>query len=146
MWEEADSLADALKKWKLVACRAGFGSIVDSWTRLPSTPAMVASSSVLADIGARQVSAEESFEVYLELAATMDAAKQRRWSVEADMQLVDFMSRCADRYQMFLIYMLLFRRSIIQRCNYYCRHCSSVSLRWAVQGGSHFSEPYCGGI
>jgi hypothetical protein len=76
--EDVKSLADAMTSWQNRMTEAGFGCLVEAW----KTGAFLAKDA-----------SDSTFERYMDLASTMDGVKN--WSVEADMQLVELVSRTA---------------------------------------------------
>ena len=123
MWDDAGSLLEALEKWRNIVQKAGFGTTLEAWD---ASGAVAAAAGVRAGAtglpqaaggdpgdnsrdtsrgtpgdasgdtsGGSAGSGALSFSRYLALATTMDG--EARWSPQADMQLVELISKRASR-------------------------------------------------
>jgi hypothetical protein len=78
--EDVKSLAEALERWERRVTDAGYGHLVASWQAGQISP---------------KPTENRGLDRYMELASTMDGVKN--WSVEADMQLAELISRTATK-------------------------------------------------
>ena len=86
VWDDVSSLEEAVQHWEGHIRRIGMGEHLNDGGFLSSRPVVVDGSVSQAD---------ESFAGFVSFASTVDGHKP--WSVEADMQLVELLSKCASK-------------------------------------------------
>ena len=86
VWEEVSSLREAVIYWEEQIRKIGMGEHLNEGGFLSVRPVVVEGSTSQAD---------ESFDSFVSFASTVDGNKP--WSVEADMQLVEMLSKCASK-------------------------------------------------
>lgn len=97
LFEDVESISDAFAVWEKKLITLGYGDLLQSGGILSSNPMAYPLKPLETPMSpGMKPSIDDSFENYLHLASTSDGSTD--WSVEADMQLSEFITKSAIRF------------------------------------------------